>query len=46
MFSPEELGKFDGRDRWLPVYVGIKGEVYDVTKNRRVYGAGGSYNMM
>lgn len=45
-FSPRALSRFDGSDRWLPVYVGIMGEVYDVSKNRRIYGKGGSYNMM
>ena len=45
-FSPDQLRKFDGRDRWLPVYIAILGQVYDVTKNRRIYGQGGSYNMM
>lgn len=45
-FSPQGLSRFDGSDRWLPVYVGIMGEVYDVSKNRRIYGKGGSYNMM
>jgi predicted heme/steroid binding protein len=44
--TPEQLARFDGSDRWLPVYVGILGEVYDVSKNRRIYGQGGSYNMM
>ncbi|WVF66585.1 hypothetical protein IAT40_001325 [Kwoniella sp. CBS 6097] len=47
-FTPLQLSRFDGRgeneDR--PVYLAIDGVVYDVTANRRIYGKGGSYNMM
>ncbi|RXK36651.1 hypothetical protein M231_06038 [Tremella mesenterica] len=44
-FTPLQLAFYDGTpDR--PVYLAIAGEVYDVSKNRRVYGKGGSYNMM
>lgn len=45
-FTPTQLAKYDGSDPWSPVYVGIDGDVYDVSKNKRVYGKGGSYNMM
>ncbi|WVO20671.1 uncharacterized protein IAS62_001970 [Cryptococcus decagattii] len=44
-FTPLQLAMFDGSpDR--PVYLAIDGIVYDVTANRRIYGKGGSYNMM
>lgn len=44
--SPEELARYDGSSDQRPVYVAIDGEVYDVSANRRIYGKGGSYNMM
>ncbi|WVQ94192.1 hypothetical protein IAU59_001270 [Kwoniella sp. CBS 9459] len=47
-FTPLQLSRYDGRgeieDR--PVYLAIDGVVYDVSANRRIYGKGGSYNMM
>ena len=45
-FTPIQLSMYDGSDPELPVYLGIDGLVYDVSENRRVYGRGGSYNMM
>lgn len=45
-FTPEKLARFDGSSDTRPVYVAIDGEVYDVSANRRIYGKGGSYNMM
>jgi len=46
VFTPVQLARYDGSDPELPVYLGIDGSVYDVSRNRRVYGKGGSYNMM
>lgn len=40
-----QLANYDGRPE-NPVYISIGGDVYDVTANRRIYGKGGSYNMM
>ena len=40
-----QLSMYDGRED-APVYIGIDGLVFDVSSNRRVYGKGGSYNMM
>lgn len=45
-FSMKALGAYDGSNEALPVYISIDGVVYDVSANRRVYGKGGSYNMM
>jgi membrane-associated progesterone receptor component len=45
IFSREELTKFNGQDESLPVYMAIKGLVYDVTKGRDFNGKGGSYNI-
>ncbi|WVQ82847.1 hypothetical protein IAT38_004982 [Cryptococcus sp. DSM 104549] len=44
-FTPVQLAMYDGADD-RPVYLAIGGVVYDVSANRRVYGKGGSYNMM
>jgi hypothetical protein len=44
--TPEELSNYDGSSEELAVLLGIGGEVYDVSANRRIYGKGGSYNMM
>jgi len=45
-FTPDELARYDGSSLQRPVYVAVGGEVYDVSANRRIYGKGGSYNMM
>ncbi|KAJ3126517.1 hypothetical protein HK098_007417 [Nowakowskiella sp. JEL0407] len=43
-FTPEELAKFDGTDDSKPVYLAIKGVVYDVTSARSMYSATGGYH--
>ncbi|WVQ72283.1 hypothetical protein IAR50_001833 [Cryptococcus sp. DSM 104548] len=44
-FTPLQLAMYDGSpDR--PVYLAVDGVVFDVSSNRRIYGKGGSYNMM
>lgn len=45
-FTLLQLAAYDGADETRPVYLSIGGVVYDVSANRRVYGRGGSYNMM
>ena len=40
----EELADYDGFDDG-PLYVGIKGRVYDVTKNQHFYGEDGKYHL-
>eukprot|EP01134_Creolimax_fragrantissima_P000714 CFRG0714T1 len=42
-FSAEELRHFDGTDENSPVYVAIKGIVYDVSENRDAYKPGKGY---
>ena len=44
-YTPLQLAFYDG-DPEREVLLAIDGDVYDVSKNRRVYGKGGSYNMM
>jgi predicted heme/steroid binding protein len=43
-FSEEELAKYNGKDRALPIYVAISGNVYDVTSNPSTYGPSGAYS--
>ncbi|WWC90157.1 uncharacterized protein L201_005090 [Kwoniella dendrophila CBS 6074] len=45
-FTPQELSLYDGTKENQPVYLAIDGTVFDVSANRRIYGKGGSYNMM
>ncbi|KAI8970117.1 cytochrome b5-like heme/steroid binding domain-containing protein [Mycotypha africana] len=40
-----ELAKHDGSDPSLPIYVAIKGDVFDVSKNTASYGPGAGYNV-
>ncbi|KAL1358130.1 membrane-associated progesterone-binding protein 4 [Arachis duranensis] len=44
LFSAEELALFNGTDERLPILLGILGSVFDVTKGKSHYGAGGGYN--
>ncbi|KAA1118757.1 hypothetical protein PGT21_004786 [Puccinia graminis f. sp. tritici] len=45
VFTPQELSQFDGSDPSKPIYVAIKGIVFDVSNKREVYGPGGSYHV-
>ncbi|XP_071904353.1 membrane-associated progesterone-binding protein 4-like isoform X2 [Coffea arabica] len=44
LFSAEELSFYNGSDPHLPIYLAIVGSVFDVTKGKSHYGAGGGYN--
>ncbi|KAK7031073.1 hypothetical protein VNI00_013673 [Paramarasmius palmivorus] len=44
-FTQDELKEFDGSDPEKPIYVAIKGTIFDVTNKRDVYGSGKSYNI-
>ncbi|KAF8069918.1 cytochrome b5 [Lyophyllum atratum] len=43
--TTEELKKFDGSNPNLPIYVAIKGTIFDVTHKADVYGPGRSYSI-
>lgn len=45
-FTLEQLKEFDGSDPNKPVYVSIKGTVFDVSAKRDTYGPGGSYALL
>lgn len=40
----EELRAFDGRDPTKPLYVAVRGKVYDVTRGKQFYGPGQAYS--
>ncbi|KAJ2079464.1 Dihydrodipicolinate synthase [Coemansia sp. RSA 988] len=42
-FTPHELAEFDGKDDSTPVYMAVKGIVYDVSASRHFYGPAGPY---
>jgi len=44
-FTVEQLKQYDGSDPSKPIYVAIKGTIFDVTKKVEVYGKGKSYNL-
>ncbi|KAJ2958017.1 hypothetical protein NQZ79_g6341 [Umbelopsis isabellina] len=43
-YTLEQLKEFDGSDSSKPIYVAIKGTVFDVSKKPEMYGAGSGYN--
>ena len=44
-FTPAQLAAFDGKDDDTPVYVALRGDVFDVSAARHFYGPGGGYEM-
>ncbi|GAA5857518.1 hypothetical protein JCM8547_009314 [Rhodosporidiobolus lusitaniae] len=44
-FSKEELSKYDGKDEKTPIYVAIKGQIFDVSAKRDMYGPGCGYHV-
>ncbi|KAG0339248.1 hypothetical protein BG000_002558 [Podila horticola] len=44
VFTHEELAKHDGKDSEAPIYVAIKGTVFDVSTKRAMYGPGAGYS--
>ncbi|KAL8150233.1 hypothetical protein V2J09_020041 [Rumex salicifolius] len=44
-FSAAQLNQYNGTDPSKPIYVAVKGRVFDVTTGINFYGPGGSYSM-
>ncbi|KAI8530735.1 hypothetical protein RHMOL_Rhmol11G0082700 [Rhododendron molle] len=44
LFTAQNLALYNGTDDGLPILLAILGSVFDVTKGRSHYGAGGGYN--
>jgi predicted heme/steroid binding protein len=42
--TDDELSAYDGSDPLKPIYVGLDGQIYDVSKAKSTYGPGGSYS--
>lgn len=45
IFTLEELAKYDGTNSSLPLYLAIKGHVFDVSEGRDFYEPGASYHL-
>jgi predicted heme/steroid binding protein len=43
--SPKDLLQYDGSDPSKPIYVAIKGRVFDVSAKKEMYGKGAGYNI-
>lgn len=41
----DQLKQYDGSDPSKPIYIGVKGRVFDVSTAQSFYGPGGSYAM-
>ncbi|KAM4625017.1 neudesin [Polymixia lowei] len=46
LFTEEELKRYDGSEEGEPIYMAIKGVVFDVTKGKEFYGKGAPYNAL
>ncbi|KAG0355796.1 cytochrome b5-like heme/steroid binding domain-containing protein [Gamsiella multidivaricata] len=44
IFTAEELAKHDGTNADAPIYVAIKGAVFDVSSKKEMYGPGAGYH--
>ncbi|KAM0746860.1 cytochrome b5 [Meredithblackwellia eburnea MCA 4105] len=44
-FTTAELAQFDGSKEGKPIYVAIKGLIFDVTAKKEMYGPGAGYNV-
>ncbi|KAG7234586.1 hypothetical protein INR49_002215 [Caranx melampygus] len=46
LFTEEELQRYDGSEEAQPIYMALKGVVFDVTKGKDFYGKGAPYNAL
>ncbi|KAF3845420.1 hypothetical protein F7725_008583, partial [Dissostichus mawsoni] len=46
LFTEEELSRYDGGEAGQPIYMAIKGVVFDVTKGKEFYGRDAPYNAL
>jgi len=45
-FTSDELKKYDGSNPYLPIYIALDGNVYDVSSGRKYYETGGPYHYL
>ncbi|XP_067938989.1 uncharacterized protein [Watersipora subatra] len=45
-FTAKELASYDGSKEGKPIYMAVKGVVFDVTSGKDFYGKGASYNAL
>ncbi|GER45118.1 membrane-associated progesterone binding protein 2 [Striga asiatica] len=43
--TPRQLKNYDGTDPSKPIYVAIRGQIYDVTAGKSFYAPGGDYSI-
>ncbi|XP_037550687.1 neudesin [Nematolebias whitei] len=46
LFTEEELKRYDGSEEGQPIYMAVKGVVFDVTKGKEFYGHSAPYNAL
>ena len=46
IMSLRDLSAFDGSDVSLPIYIAVRGVIFDVTEGKRFYGKGAAYNAL
>ncbi|XP_038666991.1 neudesin isoform X1 [Scyliorhinus canicula] len=46
LFTDTELAKYNGEEEGQPIYMAIKGVVFDVTLGKEFYGKGAPYNAL
>ncbi|XP_076002858.1 neudesin [Genypterus blacodes] len=46
LFTEEELKRHDGSEEGQPIYMAVKGVVFDVTKGKEFYGKDAPYNAL
>ncbi|GAO51883.1 hypothetical protein G7K_5974-t1 [Saitoella complicata NRRL Y-17804] len=44
-YTTEQLAECDGSDESKPIWLAIRGLIYDVTRNKSMYGPGAGYNI-
>ncbi|MEQ2220238.1 hypothetical protein ILYODFUR_003288 [Ilyodon furcidens] len=46
LFTEEELQRFNGREEGQPIYMAVKGVVFDVSRGKEFYGKDAPYNAL
>ncbi|KAK7103798.1 uncharacterized protein [Littorina saxatilis] len=46
IFTADDIAEFDGSDPSKPIYMAVKGVVFDVTSGKRFYGKESDYNVL